>query len=121
MAPLFPGCDYEHWLIVMDKPGGEGATKQQMIDCYIQTLAQVVGRLVVLPESRKLLHGLGCSVEGELILANWVSVVAVRRRRRRGYTTCPASATLGSGARLMRRLPTSSKVPYFVCIASYIT
>lgn len=46
MAPLFPGCDYEHWLIVMDKPGGEGATKQQMIDCYIQTLAKVVGRLI---------------------------------------------------------------------------
>ncbi|KAK6143961.1 hypothetical protein DH2020_020781 [Rehmannia glutinosa] len=45
MAPLFPGCDYEHWLIVMDKPGGEGATKQQMIDCYIQTLAKVVGSL----------------------------------------------------------------------------
>jgi len=44
MAPLFPGCDYEHWLIVMDKPGGEGATKQQMIDCYIETLAKVVGR-----------------------------------------------------------------------------
>jgi hypothetical protein len=44
MAPLFPGCDYEHWLIVMDKPGGEDATKQQMIDCYIQTLAKVVGR-----------------------------------------------------------------------------
>lgn len=44
MAPLFPGCDYEHWLIVMDKPGGEGATKQQMIDCYIQSLAKVVGR-----------------------------------------------------------------------------
>ncbi|XVF38503.1 hypothetical protein REPUB_Repub20aG0107700 [Reevesia pubescens] len=43
MAPLFPGCDYEHWLIVMDKPGGEGATKQEMIDCYIQTLAKVVG------------------------------------------------------------------------------
>ncbi|KAK6254722.1 hypothetical protein SCA6_016027 [Theobroma cacao] len=43
MAPLFPGCDYQHWLIVMDKPGGEGATKQQMIDCYIETLAKVVG------------------------------------------------------------------------------
>jgi hypothetical protein len=27
----------------MDKPGGEGATKQQMIECYIQTLAKVVG------------------------------------------------------------------------------
>lgn len=48
MAPLFPGCDYEHWLIVMDKPGGEGATKQQMIDCYIQTLAKVLGRLILL-------------------------------------------------------------------------
>jgi hypothetical protein len=46
MAPLFPGCDYEHWLIVMDKPGGEGASKQQMIDCYIQTLAKVLGRFV---------------------------------------------------------------------------
>lgn len=44
MAPLFPGCDYEHWLIVMDKPGGEGATKQQMIDCYVQTLAKILGR-----------------------------------------------------------------------------
>ncbi|KAF3592668.1 hypothetical protein DY000_02021742 [Brassica cretica] len=33
MAPLFPGCDYEHWLIVMDKPGGENASPQQMIDC----------------------------------------------------------------------------------------
>ena len=48
MAPLFPGCDYEHWLIVMDKPGGEGATKQQMIDCYVQTLAKVLGRYSVL-------------------------------------------------------------------------
>lgn len=44
MAPLFPGCDYNHWLIVMDNPGGEGATKQQMIDCYVQTLAKVLGR-----------------------------------------------------------------------------
>lgn len=45
MAPLFPGCDYEHWLIVMDKPGGENATKEQMIDCYIKTLAKILGRL----------------------------------------------------------------------------
>ena len=51
MAPLFPGCDYEHWLIVMDKPGGEGASKQQMIDCYIQTLSKVLGRCAPLPAS----------------------------------------------------------------------
>ncbi|RZB85037.1 Cyanate hydratase isoform D [Glycine soja] len=44
MAPLFPGCDYHHWLVVIHKPGGEGATKQQMIDCYVQTLAKVLGR-----------------------------------------------------------------------------
>ncbi|KAG2574468.1 hypothetical protein PVAP13_7KG328500 [Panicum virgatum] len=57
MAPLFPGCDYEHWLIVMDKPGGEGATKQQMIDCYIQTLAQVVGSE---EEAKKRIYNVSC-------------------------------------------------------------
>lgn len=49
MAPLFPGCDYEHWLIVMDKPGGEGATKPQMIDCYVETLAKILGRYFINP------------------------------------------------------------------------
>ncbi|KAE8787864.1 Protein argonaute MEL1 [Hordeum vulgare] len=29
--------------IVMDKPGGEGAPKHQMIECYIHTLAKVLG------------------------------------------------------------------------------
>jgi hypothetical protein len=57
MAPLFPGCDYEHWLIVMDKPGGEGATKQQMIDFYIQTLAKVVGSE---EEAKKKIYNVSC-------------------------------------------------------------
>ncbi|XP_008808805.2 multiple organellar RNA editing factor 2, chloroplastic-like isoform X2 [Phoenix dactylifera] len=57
MAPLFPGCDYEHWLIVMDKPGGEGATKQQMIGCYIQTLAKVVGSE---EEAKKKIYNVSC-------------------------------------------------------------
>lgn len=57
MAPLFPGCDYEHWLIVMDKPGGEGANKQQMIDCYIQTLAKVVGSE---EEAKKKIYNVSC-------------------------------------------------------------
>ncbi|KAJ0967979.1 hypothetical protein J5N97_024896 [Dioscorea zingiberensis] len=57
MAPLFPGCDYEHWLIVMDKPGGEGATKQQMIDCYIQTLAKVLGSE---EEAKKKIYNVSC-------------------------------------------------------------
>ncbi|XP_028550762.1 multiple organellar RNA editing factor 5, chloroplastic/mitochondrial-like isoform X2 [Dendrobium catenatum] len=57
MAPLFPGCDYEHWLIVMDKPGGENATKEQMIDCYIKTLAKVVGSE---EEATKKIYNVSC-------------------------------------------------------------
>ncbi|CAN0904813.1 Multiple organellar RNA editing factor 5, chloroplastic/mitochondrial [Linum grandiflorum] len=57
MAPLFPGCDYEHWLIVMDKPGGEGATKQQMIDCYIKTLSVVLGSE---EEAKKKIYNVSC-------------------------------------------------------------
>ncbi|XP_068662894.1 multiple organellar RNA editing factor 2, chloroplastic-like [Aristolochia californica] len=70
MAPLFPGCDYEHWLIVMDKPGGEGATKQQMIDCYIQTLAKVVGseegaKKRIYNISCERYFGFGCEIDEE--------------------------------------------------------
>ncbi|XXG44099.1 hypothetical protein AAC387_Pa01g3984 [Persea americana] len=70
MAPLFPGCDYEHWLIVMDKPGGEGATKQQMIDCYIQTLAKVVGseeeaKRKIYNVSCERYFGFGCEIDEE--------------------------------------------------------
>nr|KYP74674.1 hypothetical protein KK1_007361 [Cajanus cajan] len=57
MAPLFPGCDYNHWLIVMDKPGGEGATKQQMIDCYVETLAKVLGSE---EEAKKKIYNVSC-------------------------------------------------------------
>ncbi|KAL5731021.1 Multiple organellar RNA editing factor 5 [Ranunculus cassubicifolius] len=57
MAPLFPRCDYEHWLIVMDKPGGENATKDQMIDCYIQTLARVLGSE---EEAKKKIYNVSC-------------------------------------------------------------
>ncbi|KAB2605700.1 hypothetical protein D8674_005417 [Pyrus ussuriensis x Pyrus communis] len=28
MTLFFPFCDYKHWLIVMEKPGSKGATKQ---------------------------------------------------------------------------------------------
>ncbi|KAL3647709.1 Multiple organellar RNA editing factor 2, chloroplastic [Castilleja foliolosa] len=70
MAPLFPGCDYEHWLIVMDKPGGEGATKQQMIDCYIQTLAKILGseeeaKQKIYNVSCERYFGFGCAIDEE--------------------------------------------------------
>ncbi|KAJ9170376.1 hypothetical protein P3X46_018488 [Hevea brasiliensis] len=61
-----------HWLIVMDKPGGEGATEQQIIDCYIQTLAKVLGSE---EEAKKKIYnvscgryfGFGCEIDEETV------------------------------------------------------
>ncbi|XVE63406.1 hypothetical protein DITRI_Ditri07aG0017800 [Diplodiscus trichospermus] len=39
---LLEGCDFEHWLVVMEPPK-EDATRDDIIDSYIKTLAQVVG------------------------------------------------------------------------------
>ncbi|XP_057461618.1 multiple organellar RNA editing factor 8, chloroplastic/mitochondrial-like [Actinidia eriantha] len=39
---LLDGCDFEHWLVVMEKPEGE-PTRDDIIDSYIKTLAKVVG------------------------------------------------------------------------------
>lgn len=40
---LLDGCDFEHWLVVMEPPE-ENASRDDIIDSYIKTLAQVVGR-----------------------------------------------------------------------------
>lgn len=40
---LLDGCDFEHWLVVVDKPEGE-PTRDEIIESYINTLAKVVGR-----------------------------------------------------------------------------
>lgn len=40
---LLEGCDFEHWLVVVEQPEGN-PTRDEIIDCYIKTLAQVVGR-----------------------------------------------------------------------------
>ncbi|XP_071721215.1 multiple organellar RNA editing factor 8, chloroplastic/mitochondrial-like [Rutidosis leptorrhynchoides] len=36
------GCDFEHWLVIVDKPEGE-PTRDEIIDSYINKLANVVG------------------------------------------------------------------------------
>ncbi|KAJ6417122.1 hypothetical protein OIU84_002925 [Salix udensis] len=41
---LLDGCDFEHWLVVMDKPEGD-PTRDEIIDYYIKTLSEVVGSL----------------------------------------------------------------------------
>ncbi|VAI74445.1 unnamed protein product [Triticum turgidum subsp. durum] len=44
---LLDGCDFEHWLVVIEPPAGDAAnpdiTRDEIIDSYIKTLAQVVG------------------------------------------------------------------------------
>ena len=40
---LLDGCDFEHWLVVVDPPEGD-PTRDEIIDSYIKTLAQIVGR-----------------------------------------------------------------------------
>jgi hypothetical protein len=40
---LLDGCDFEHWLVVVEKPEGD-PTRDEIIDSYIKTLAKVIGR-----------------------------------------------------------------------------
>ncbi|KAJ4809079.1 multiple organellar RNA editing factor [Rhynchospora pubera] len=41
---LLDGCDYEHWLVVMDFPTQPAPpSEQEMLDAYVKTLAAVVG------------------------------------------------------------------------------
>ncbi|KAL8026103.1 hypothetical protein ABFX02_14G006932 [Erythranthe guttata] len=40
---LLDGCDYEHWLIVMEFDKEPKPTEEEMIDSYVKTLASVIG------------------------------------------------------------------------------
>ncbi|XP_030513222.1 DAG protein, chloroplastic [Rhodamnia argentea] len=42
---MLPGCDYNHWLIVMEFPKDPAPTREQMIDTYLNTLATVLGSI----------------------------------------------------------------------------
>lgn len=44
---MLPGCDYNHWLIVMEFPKDPAPTREQMIDTYLNTLATVLGRYLL--------------------------------------------------------------------------
>jgi len=48
---LLPGCDYNHWLIVMEFPKDPAPTREQMIDTYLNTLATVLGRYTPLTDA----------------------------------------------------------------------
>ena len=40
----YDGCDYEHWLIVLDFPNDPKPSEEEMVNSYVKTLAAVVGR-----------------------------------------------------------------------------
>lgn len=40
---LLDGCDYEHWLIVMEFPENPKPSEEEMVDSYVKTLAKVMG------------------------------------------------------------------------------
>jgi hypothetical protein len=67
---LLEGCDYEHWLIVMEPPEGS-PTRDEIIDSYIKTLSQVVGseeeaRMKIYSVSTKHYFAFGCLISEEL-------------------------------------------------------
>ncbi|KAL4204604.1 hypothetical protein AMTRI_Chr01g110760 [Amborella trichopoda] len=67
---LLDGCDFEHWLVVMEPPEGE-PTRDDIIDSYIKTLAQVVGseeeaRMKIYSVSTRHYFAFGCLVSEEL-------------------------------------------------------
>ncbi|CAA0816339.1 Multiple organellar RNA editing factor 8-chloroplastic/mitochondrial [Striga hermonthica] len=69
---LLDGCDFEHWLVVMDPPP-ENATRDEIIDKYIKTLALVVGseeeaRMKIYSVSTRCYFAFGALVSEELSL-----------------------------------------------------
>jgi hypothetical protein len=42
---MLPGCDFNHWLIVMEFPKDPAPTREQMIETYLNTLATVLGSM----------------------------------------------------------------------------
>ncbi|KZV53243.1 DAG protein, chloroplastic [Dorcoceras hygrometricum] len=42
---MSPGCDYNHWLILLEFPKDTAPTREQMIETYLYTLATVLGSM----------------------------------------------------------------------------
>ncbi|KVH93135.1 hypothetical protein Ccrd_004843 [Cynara cardunculus var. scolymus] len=61
---LLDGCDFEHWLVVVEKPEGE-PTRDEIIDSYINTLAKVVGRMKIYSVSTRCYYAFGALVSEE--------------------------------------------------------
>ncbi|KAL0422265.1 UNVERIFIED_CONTAM: Multiple organellar RNA editing factor 1, mitochondrial [Sesamum latifolium] len=70
---LFEGCDYNHWLITMDFPKDSNLTREQMIETYVNTAAQIFGSKDEREEADKenllgLASSLGCLYNSILVV-----------------------------------------------------
>ncbi|XP_073013780.1 multiple organellar RNA editing factor 8, chloroplastic/mitochondrial-like [Typha latifolia] len=72
---LLDGCDFEHWLVVMEPPpgpaGNPDVSRDEIIDSYIKTLAMIVGseeeaRQKIYSVSTRHYFAFGCLVSEEL-------------------------------------------------------
>nr|XP_010942336.1 multiple organellar RNA editing factor 8, chloroplastic/mitochondrial [Elaeis guineensis] len=66
---LLDGCDFEHWLVVVEPPD-PSLTRDEIIDSYIKTLAQVLGseeeaKKSIYSVSTKHYFAFGCKVSEE--------------------------------------------------------
>lgn len=68
---LLDGCDFEHWLVVVDKPEGE-PTRDEIIDSYINTLAKVVGRYCF--RFCQFFYKFGCLISIHVTAIKWNSI-----------------------------------------------
>ncbi|KAL5804693.1 hypothetical protein ACOSQ3_031493 [Xanthoceras sorbifolium] len=69
---LLEGCDFEHWLVVMEPPP-ENTTRDEIIDSYIKTLAIVLGseeeaRMKIYSVSTRCYYAFGALVPEEVSL-----------------------------------------------------
>ncbi|VVA99805.1 unnamed protein product [Arabis nemorensis] len=67
---LLDGCDFEHWLVVVEAPEGD-PTRDEIIDSYIKILAQVVGseeeaRMKIYSVSTRCYYAFGALVSEDL-------------------------------------------------------
>ncbi|XP_021828477.1 multiple organellar RNA editing factor 7, mitochondrial isoform X4 [Prunus avium] len=70
LASLVEGCDYEHWLVVMEPPKGY-PLRDEIINGYIQTLATALGsaekaKKSIYSVSTKYYYAFGCKVPENL-------------------------------------------------------
>ncbi|KAJ8755777.1 hypothetical protein K2173_024321 [Erythroxylum novogranatense] len=70
LSSVLEGCDYEHWLVVMEAPKGY-PVRDEIVSRYVKTLAMALGseeeaKNVIYSVSTKYYYAIGCKVPESL-------------------------------------------------------